>query len=298
MSESLPSRTRVQMKSIVPIAVRQLTKGRKSARSAVSDNFLRLLRVKQADMAVNRSISGKEAIMLDKAVVDLSHWDEVDSFEDAKDDGVVGIVQKATESNNYFDPTYNQRKKDALAAGLLWGAYHFLRPGNMKDQAQYFVSKAGRNLDLYAADHEDEGVSLDDLKTFLREVKRLTGKSPVIYSGHVLKEQLGDGRDSELSHYRLWLAQYTSGTPSWPKATFPQWWLWQYTEHGECNGIPGDSEGNLDLNKYNGTKRQLIDDWSEEVAARPAPRQKRRGPRAKVKKAKARGGLRQRVNRN
>jgi GH25 family lysozyme M1 (1,4-beta-N-acetylmuramidase) len=38
--------------------------------------------------------------MLDKAVVDLSHWDEVDSFEDAKDDGVVGIIHKATESNN------------------------------------------------------------------------------------------------------------------------------------------------------------------------------------------------------
>ncbi|MGA7162904.1 MAG: glycoside hydrolase family 25 protein [Pseudolabrys sp.] len=93
--------------------------------------------------------------MLDKAVVDLSHWDVVDSFEDAKNDGVVGIIHKATESNNYFDPTYNQRKKDALAAGLLWGAYHFLRPGNMKDQAQYFVSKVGKNLDLYAADHEE-----------------------------------------------------------------------------------------------------------------------------------------------
>jgi hypothetical protein len=36
--------------------------------------------------------------MLDKAVVDLSHWDEVDSFEDAKSDGVVGIIHKATES--------------------------------------------------------------------------------------------------------------------------------------------------------------------------------------------------------
>ena len=133
--------------------------------------------------------------MLNKAVVDLSHWDEVDSFEDAKDDGVVGIIHKATESNNYFDPTYNQRKKDALAAGLLWGAYHFLRSGTMKDQAQYFVREVGKNLDLYAADHEDEGVSLEELKTFLREVKRLTGKSPIVYSGHVLKEQLGDRRD-------------------------------------------------------------------------------------------------------
>ncbi|MFZ1189095.1 MAG: glycoside hydrolase family 25 protein [Pseudolabrys sp.] len=110
-------------------------------------------------------------------MVDLSHWDVVDSFEDAKDDGVVGIIHKATESNNYFDPTYNQRKNDALAAGLLWGACHFLRPRKMKDQAQYFVTKAAKDLGLYAGDHEDEGVSLDDLKTFLREVKRLTAKA-------------------------------------------------------------------------------------------------------------------------
>ena len=156
----------------------------------------------------------------------------------------------------------------------------------MKDQAKYFVGEVGKNLDLYAADHEDEGVSLDDLKTFLREVKRLTGKSPIIYSGHVLKEQLGDRRDFELSQYQLWLAQYTSRTPSWPKPTFPQWWLWRYTEHGECDGIPGDSEGNLDLNKYAGTKQQLIDEWCEEVPPKPAPRTKRRGPRAKAKKAK------------
>lgn len=52
--------------------------------------------------------------MLDKAVVDLSHWDEVDSFEDAKEDGVVGIILKATESNNYFDPTYSQREEVPL----------------------------------------------------------------------------------------------------------------------------------------------------------------------------------------
>jgi len=253
------------------------------------DPALRLLGKDDIDAAVKTTLQG--AIMLDKAVVDLSHWDEVDSFEDAKSDSVVGIIHKATESNNYFDPTYNQRKKDALAAGLLWGAHHFLRPGNMKEQAQYFVSKVGKNLDLYAADHEDEGVSLDDLKTFLREVKRLTGKSPIIYSGHVLKEQLGDRRDSELSQYRLWLAQYTSGRPSWPKATWPQWWLWQYTEHGECDGIPGDSEGNLDLNKYAGTKQQLIDEWCKEVPPKPAPRMKRRRPRRRsrrsIKKSRA-----------
>jgi GH25 family lysozyme M1 (1,4-beta-N-acetylmuramidase) len=131
------------------------------------------------------------------------------------------------------------------------------------------VSEVGNNLDLYAADHEDGGVSLDDLKVFLREVKQLTGKSPIIYSGDLLKEQLGDRVDSELSQYRLWLAEYTSGTPTWPQATFPQWWLWQYTERGECAGIPGNSEGNLDLNKYAGTEQQLIKEWSGKASPEP-----------------------------
>ena len=79
--------------------------------------------------------------MLDKAVVDLSHWDEVNSFEDAKNDGVVGIIHKATESNNDFDPTYNQRKNDALAAGLLWGACISCGPATWKIRRSILSAK-------------------------------------------------------------------------------------------------------------------------------------------------------------
>ena len=176
--------------------------------------------------------------------------------------------------------------------------------GRLAGVPSVFVRTSGCNLrcrwcDTPYASWSPEGAEMS-LPEILREVKRLTGKRPIIYSGHVLKEQLGGRRDSELSGYRLWLAQYTSGTPTWPKATFPQWWLWQYTEHGECNGIPGDSEGNLDLNKYAGTKQQLIDEWRGEVppklaarTKRPRPRRtKKRGPRAKAKRAKARGAPR------
>src|SRR5262245_2377 len=102
--------------------------------------------------------------MLNKAVIDISHWNPVDSFVEAKADGVIGVIHKVTESTNYVDPTYNGNKEAAKAAGLLWGAYHFLRPGDMKAQAQYFISKIGEPIDLYAADHEDAGVSLNDLK--------------------------------------------------------------------------------------------------------------------------------------
>ena len=38
--------------------------------------------------------------------------------------------------------------------------------------------------------------SLDDLKEFLGEVWELTGLPPVIYSGHVIKDQVGTGADA------------------------------------------------------------------------------------------------------
>jgi hypothetical protein len=64
--------------------------------------------------------------------------------------------------------------------------------------------------------------------------------------------------------------------------------VFHLTERGECDGIPGDSEGNLDLNKYAGTEQQLIDEWREEVPPKPAPRTKKPGQRAKEKSPKAR----------
>lgn len=205
----------------------------------------------------------------DHAVVDISHWQDCVDFEAMAEGGVVGVIHKATESTAYVDADYAPRRPQAEAAGLLWGAYHFLRPGDMIAQARHFVAFAG-DVDLYAADHEDPGVSLDDLKTFLREVEALTGTKPIIYSGHVIKEQV-DGCDPDLAPYRLWLAHYDE-SPSWPKDTWPDWWLWQHTDTGKCPGITG----NVDCNRYDGSAEDLEAEWREPSTSAPAP--VRKGP--------------------
>jgi lysozyme len=198
-------------------------------------------------------------------VIDISHWQDPEpDLAPLHQAGIIGVIHKATESTGYVDEHYARRKDVARRDGFVWGAYHFLRPGKMQTQAQYFVRTAG-DIDLYAADHEDAGVSLDDLKEFLREVSRLTGKDQlVIYSGHVLKEQLsGRGRDEELAGHRLWLAHYTTGTPTWPTATWPRWWLWQHTDKGTIPGV----DQKVDRNKYQGTADQLVADWTGEEHA-------------------------------
>jgi lysozyme len=207
--------------------------------------------------------------MSEPKVLDLSHHNTVSDWSEVIESGIVGIIHKATEGSSFVDSTYAQRAHDAQSAGLKWGAYHFLRPGDMRQQAQHFVNTAGDDIELYAADHEDEGVSLNDLKNFLIEVELLTGRKPIIYSGHVLKEQLeGKGRDAALAEYRLWLAHYTSGAPTWPEETWESWWLWQYSDQESCPGCGGS----IDCNSYEGTDEQLRTEWAgEEEAPAPAP---------------------------
>jgi lysozyme len=198
------------------------------------------------------------AMPLKELVIDLSHWNDVTDPSEVVASGIVGVIYKCSEGTTYVDDSYERAKQACNDLGLLFGAYHFLRPGKMHDQAEWFVENAGK-IDLYAADHEDDGVSLEDLKEFLQRVYDLTGKRPIIYSGHVLKNQMpGNVRDGFMALHRLWLAQYTTGTPSWPTATWPKWWLWQHTDEGSVPGIDGD----VDMNYYDGSEDQLVEEWT------------------------------------
>src|SRR5262245_48178183 len=198
-------------------------------------------------------------------VLDLSHHNTVTDWNAIKAAGIVGVIHKATEGSSYVDPTYASRRTAARAAGLLWGAYHFLRPGDMVQQAEHFIDNAMvDDATLLAADHEDAGVSLDDLQTFLDEVTDNTGQDAAIYSGHVLKEQLGDDNTS-LAEHRLWLAHYSS-EPSWPGA-WPAPWLWQYTDHDTCSGV----SGNVDADSFDGSAEELQAEWTGEPVPQPTP---------------------------
>lgn len=192
-------------------------------------------------------------------VIDISHWQTIpSSLIPAKESGVLGVIHKATEGAGGYDDKYPARRFLAREAGLLFGAYHFLRPGSMADQARIFVEYCDpQPWTLLAADHEDERVSLDDLVEWLAAVETLIGIRPVIYSGHVLKEQLGGQRHPVLNeqNFPLWLAQYSS-EPELP-AGWSAAWLWQWTDRGEVPGIDPPT----DLNHYAGDDRDLIRSW-------------------------------------
>jgi lysozyme len=203
--------------------------------------------------------------MLKPAFVDLSHHNVIPaSLKPAKQAGILGVIHKMTEGWSFVDGDVDARFVLAKDAELLWGIYHFIRPGNIISQAEFFVNKAielgvADDDTLFCLDYEDKGVSVDDCVHFMEIVEDMTSHQPVLYSGHVLKEALGGKANANISKYRLWIAQYG------PEAVLPpgwdHYWGWQYTEDGHCAGI----QPPVDLNAYWGTAHELKSDWAKPI---------------------------------
>jgi lysozyme len=202
-------------------------------------------------------------------VVDLYHGDEVISFARAKRAGIRGIIHKASEGADIVDPAYAARRQRVLNDGMLWGAYHFGTGADVDDQVNNFLRAAAPDDDtLVALDFESNGqdtMSLDQARQFLTAIETRLGRKAVLYSGDLIKEQLGDQVDPFFGSHRLWLAEY-GPVPRVP-ASWSQAWLWQYSGDGigpdpkTVVGIPG-AGGGLDCNSYTGSPADLAAEWA------------------------------------
>lgn len=206
-------------------------------------------------------------------VVDLYHGDDVTDYGLVAANGIKGVIHKATEGDSDADPMYTYRRSHFADVGIaLWGAYHFIRPGDPVEQADFFVRIAAPDANtLMALDHETQGVSLSDAIAFMQEVEKQVGRECVLYSGSLLKEQIAGATTAQVTYLqsrRLWLPEYG------PKAICPACygadgaWLWQYTGDGvgeEPHTVAG-IKGNIDLNHYGGD--DLAGEWAGvEIAA-------------------------------
>jgi hypothetical protein len=204
-------------------------------------------------------------------VIDISHFDRVlpDGFKQARAFGILGCIHKASEGTSMVDATYAQRRPMAKEAGLLWGAYHFIRPVDVPSQVESFLRSAQPdNNTLLALDYEVDSVSLDDAREFIEAVERKVGRSVVVYSGNTIKEKLGNTADPWWGARRLWLAQYSTSPVvqrSWAK-----YWLWQFTGDGAGpppHEVPGiEIEGGLDISHWDGTENELRAQWAGAAA--------------------------------
>jgi GH25 family lysozyme M1 (1,4-beta-N-acetylmuramidase) len=203
-------------------------------------------------------------------VVDISHGTAVTSFAQARAAGVIGIIHKATTGGTGTDPAYAARRSDALAAGLLWGAYHWGSAAPIDQQLDNFLNTAKPDAGtLVALDFEQSPgnqMTLDGARAFLQGIQDRLGRRAVLYSGSLIKSALGNTKDAFFGAHRLWLPQY--GNQPTVQASWSTFWLWQYTDGtagpGPCSvaGIPGDAAGHLDCDRFMGSEADLRQQWA------------------------------------
>lgn len=203
-------------------------------------------------------------------VIDLSHYNTVRSFADVKRAGIVGVIHKCTEGTTWSDDKYVSRKPQAIAAGLCWLSYHFLKHGNIPQQMEWYLKNVmpveGERVCI---DFEDAACTLDDLEEAVRYLDNFGLNLQVtVYSGHLVEQFLGNGYNEILSETSLWTAQYGSAV-SWAEGTWPVWTLWQYTDQGKIAGI----DGACDLNAFNGSAENCVK-WMQPAGTIPEPEPK------------------------
>ena len=150
------------------------------------------------------------------------------------------------------------------AAGIIRGAYHFYESkDDPVTQANYFASvlqKAGglEKTDLPPVLDFERATSGKNVLTFLRTLEAKTGRKPIIY----VDESFANTylTDPLFSSYPLWLAEYgVTTSPKIPKTwtlAGKSWSIWQYTESGTVQGIPGGVK-DTDINVFNGSLSDL-----------------------------------------
>jgi len=215
-------------------------------------------------------------------VLDLSHHNDgpdggpID-FVAIRSFGIAGIIHKSSQGLTVPDRTYTARRRAALDAGLLWGAYHFADGSDPAGQVRHFMQAAEPDdSTLMALDYEPNGsnsMNIAGARAFLSELDAALGRKAVLYSGNLIKETLGVDTSGFFGSHRLWLAQY-GDNPKWPSAWAAPW-LHQFSGDGtNSHGIviPGINEkqaGKLDMNSFDGDEDKLAAEWSAGVQAEP-----------------------------
>ena len=207
--------------------------------------------------------------MATTVIIDLSHHNPEPDWPTLKASGVVGVILKATEGTSYVDPTFAGRRDRALRAGLAVASYHYQKPGNVGQQMLHYldVVAPGRG-ERVVVDYEDTGCTLDELEQAVTALFNAGLDLQVtVYSGSLIKQQLGTDVNAVLAKAALWIAHYTqSPSPSWPKGTWPVWSLWQYTDKAMVSGVSERVDGN----RFNGSNGNAAK-WLAPAAEAPVP---------------------------
>jgi lysozyme len=214
--------------------------------------------------------------------IDVSHHNGNIDFKKVAADGISFVFIKATQGKSFRSTKFLQFVKDAKAAGLLIGAYHYV-----DDSAGSVDAAKAEAQNFYRAIQDAGGIGVFDLppvmdyesnkkgyskatitavaKTFLEEIHKLTRVKPLVYTYPAFI-----GNFTGLSSYPLWIARYNTQTPA-DASGWTRWDYWQYSDGAAGGYLPRGNRkvngisGNVDLNEFDGTVAELKAKCSKKI---------------------------------
>ena len=162
---------------------------------------------------------------------------------------------KASEGGDLRDPRFASNWRNARAAGVLCGAYHYFQPTrDGKTQADLFARTVPLApgdlppvLDVEAANFHDVAVLRREIARWLRLIEAHYGVRPILYSNHSYYQRHLAGHFDD---YPLWLAHYEVERPALPRS---KWIIWQHSDESHVPGI----RGMVDFNVFQGSFQEL-----------------------------------------
>lgn len=178
-------------------------------------------------------------------------WDAIKAQE------IDFIFIKATEGENYADPTYRDNLKSALDADIPVGAYHFFSFDKDGDkQALNFLKNCQVHeltlplvIDVEEGDRftakPNKSVALKNLKQMIHSIEKITNQKVIIYANeHTYQKYIEENFPTN----KLWISSFND-----PPRVKCRWIFWQYTHKGKIEGI----DHLVDINTFWGNR----EDW-------------------------------------
>ena len=194
--------------------------------------------------------------------IDVSHWQGSIDWAQVAASGKKFAIAKATDGQDYVDPTYATNKAGAELNGMVFGAYHFARPDKSANdavlEADHFVDNAdlgpGNLIPVLDIEKNEQHMTPAKITAWIiawldRVTERL-GVRPMVYtSPNGWLVRTGDTTAvADAGYTVLWVAHWGVAQPTLPAAGWSGngWTFWQYSSHGSVGGIAGD----VDLDWY------------------------------------------------
>ncbi len=194
--------------------------------------------------------------------IDVSHYQGEIDWPKMKQQGMDFAYIKATEGSAHEDDYFDKNWKNAKAAEMLCGAYHFFSfESEGAKQAEHFIKKVGdlkgslipvidvEYYGKYAETPPDVEKVRKELGEMVDTLEEKYGRKPMIYCTYNVYRKYIEGAFDEVP---LWIRNVYYP----PEDIGRKWMLWQYTDRAQLDGYQGE-EKSIDCNVFREEKGQL-----------------------------------------